>query len=95
MDLFLQQLFNGLSLGSLYALIAVGYTVVYGGLAVVEVALLLKYIRAGLPPAEEVKQIESDAPISAAAVSVLLLVISLAVLFTIRLFASWSARHER
>ncbi|HMS61599.1 MAG TPA: sulfate ABC transporter permease subunit CysT [Solirubrobacteraceae bacterium] len=41
------------------------------------------------------KQIESDAPISAAAVSVLLLVISLAVLFTIRLFASWSARHER
>lgn len=40
------------------------------------------------------KQIESDAPISAAAVSVLLLVISLAVLFTIRLLATWSARHE-
>lgn len=30
MDLFLQQLVNGLTLGSLYALIAVGYTVVYG-----------------------------------------------------------------
>lgn len=30
MDYFLQQLINGLSLGSLYALIAVGYTVVYG-----------------------------------------------------------------
>jgi branched-chain amino acid transport system permease protein len=30
LDLFLQQLINGLSLGSLYALIAVGYTVVYG-----------------------------------------------------------------
>ena len=30
MDLFFQQLINGLSLGSLYALIAVGYTVVYG-----------------------------------------------------------------
>jgi branched-chain amino acid transport system permease protein len=30
MDLFLQQLLNGLTLGSLYALIAVGYTVVYG-----------------------------------------------------------------
>jgi branched-chain amino acid transport system permease protein len=29
-DQFLQQLINGLSLGSLYALIAVGYTVVYG-----------------------------------------------------------------
>ncbi|MBD5831227.1 branched-chain amino acid ABC transporter permease [Janibacter melonis] len=30
MDLFLQQLVNGLTIGSLYALIAVGYTVVYG-----------------------------------------------------------------
>ncbi|QIK71791.1 branched-chain amino acid ABC transporter permease [Propioniciclava coleopterorum] len=30
MDLFIQQLINGLSLGALYALIAVGYTVVYG-----------------------------------------------------------------
>ena len=29
-ELFLQQLVNGLSLGALYALIAVGYTVVYG-----------------------------------------------------------------
>jgi len=30
MELFVQQLVNGLSLGALYALIAVGYTVVYG-----------------------------------------------------------------
>ena len=30
MTIFLQQLMNGLTLGSLYALIAVGYTVVYG-----------------------------------------------------------------
>ncbi|TDO50051.1 branched-chain amino acid transport system permease protein [Kribbella sp. VKM Ac-2527] len=30
MDQFFQQLVNGLTLGSLYALIAVGYTVVYG-----------------------------------------------------------------
>lgn len=29
-ELFLQQLINGLTLGALYALIAVGYTVVYG-----------------------------------------------------------------
>jgi len=29
-DLFFQQLINGLSIGSLYALVAVGYTVVYG-----------------------------------------------------------------
>lgn len=30
LDLFFQQLINGVSLGALYALIAVGYTVVYG-----------------------------------------------------------------
>ena len=30
MDQFAQQLVNGLTIGSLYALIAVGYTVVYG-----------------------------------------------------------------
>ena len=30
MDVFLQQLINGLSLGGIYALIALGYTMVYG-----------------------------------------------------------------
>lgn len=30
MEKFLQQLFNGVSLGSIYALIALGYTMVYG-----------------------------------------------------------------
>ncbi|MBP1044163.1 branched-chain amino acid ABC transporter permease [Vagococcus sp. BWB3-3] len=30
MDIFFQQLINGLSLGSIYALIALGYTMVYG-----------------------------------------------------------------
>ena len=30
MDIFLQQLVNGVSLGSIYALIALGYTMVYG-----------------------------------------------------------------
>ena len=30
MDQFLQQLVNGLSLGALYGLIAIGYTMVYG-----------------------------------------------------------------
>ena len=30
LDLFLQHLSNGISLGSLYALIAIGYTMVYG-----------------------------------------------------------------
>jgi branched-chain amino acid transport system permease protein len=29
-NLFLQQLINGLNVGSIYALIAIGYTMVYG-----------------------------------------------------------------
>jgi len=38
----------------------IGYTVVYGGLAVVEMGLLLKYIRLGLPHVEEIQPIETD-----------------------------------
>lgn len=38
MDVFLQQLINGITLGSLYALIAVGYTVVYGILQLINFA---------------------------------------------------------
>jgi sulfate/thiosulfate transport system permease protein len=41
------------------------------------------------------KQIESDAPITAAAVSVVLLLLSLVVLFAIRFLGRWGARHER
>jgi sulfate/thiosulfate transport system permease protein len=41
------------------------------------------------------KQIESDNPIGAAAVSVVLLVLSLVVLVAIRWFGAWGARHER
>jgi sulfate transport system permease protein len=41
------------------------------------------------------KQIESDAPISAAAVSVVLLLISLLILIGIRALGRWGARHER
>jgi branched-chain amino acid transport system permease protein len=37
-DTFVQQLVNGLTLGSLYALIAVGYTVVYGILQLINFA---------------------------------------------------------
>jgi branched-chain amino acid transport system permease protein len=29
-DIFIQQLINGLVLGSMYALVALGYTMVYG-----------------------------------------------------------------
>jgi branched-chain amino acid transport system permease protein len=37
-DIFLQQLINGLSLGSIYALIALGYTMVYGVLRLINFA---------------------------------------------------------
>jgi branched-chain amino acid transport system permease protein len=37
-DLFLQQLTNGISLGSLFALIAIGYTMVYGILRLINFA---------------------------------------------------------
>ncbi|MEO7057879.1 MAG: branched-chain amino acid ABC transporter permease, partial [Caldimonas sp.] len=30
MDIFIQQIINGLVLGSVYALVALGYTMVYG-----------------------------------------------------------------
>ena len=38
MDWFLQQLINGLALGSIYALIALGYTMVYGVLRFINFA---------------------------------------------------------
>jgi branched-chain amino acid transport system permease protein len=38
MDFFVQQLFNALQLGSLYALIALGYTMVYGVLLLINFA---------------------------------------------------------
>ena len=41
------------------------------------------------------KQLESDAPITAAAVSVVLLLISLAILLAIRALGRWGARHDR
>lgn len=38
MDYFLQQLLNGLTLGMIYGLIAVGYTIVYGIIGMINVA---------------------------------------------------------
>ena len=38
----------------------IGYTLLYGALAVVEVGLMLKYIKLGLPEVEPVKQITDD-----------------------------------
>jgi sulfate/thiosulfate transport system permease protein len=41
------------------------------------------------------KQIESDNPVGAAAISVVLLILSLLVLFGIRALGRWGARHDR
>jgi sulfate transport system permease protein len=41
------------------------------------------------------KQIESDAPVSAAAVSVVLLALSLAILLALRVVERWGSQHER
>lgn len=38
MDIFLQQLINGLTMGSLYALVALGYTMVYGVMKLINFA---------------------------------------------------------
>src|SRR5215204_2942198 len=38
MQIFLQQIINGLSVGAIYALIAVGYTMVYGILKLINFA---------------------------------------------------------
>ena len=38
MDIFLQQVINGLVLGSIYALVALGYTMVYGILGLINFA---------------------------------------------------------
>src|ERR1700748_568543 len=38
MDIFLQQIINGLVLGSMYALVALGYTMVYGILGLINFA---------------------------------------------------------
>ena len=38
MDIFLQQLVNGIVLGAIYALVALGYTMVYGILGLINFA---------------------------------------------------------
>ena len=41
---FIQQLINGLTIGSTYALIAIGYTMVYGIIGMINFALSLIHI---------------------------------------------------
>src|SRR5574343_594300 len=64
MDIFIQQVINGLTLGAVYALVALGYTMVYGiiGLinfahgevvmigAMVAFSVMMMLIPSGIPP---------------------------------------------
>src|SRR6516164_9419400 len=64
MDIFLQQIVNGLTLGSVYAIVALGYTMVYGIIqlinfahgevvmigAMVALTVISRLAGAGLPP---------------------------------------------
>ena len=40
MDILLQQIINGLVLGSVYALVALGYTMVYGIIQLINLSLI-------------------------------------------------------
>ena len=62
-EMFLQHCFNALTLGSLYALIAIGYTMVYGILRLINFAhgdvfmvagLMMVYLTASLPLAASI-----------------------------------------
>jgi branched-chain amino acid transport system permease protein len=65
MDIFIQQVINGLVLGSMYALIALGYTMVYGVLNLINFAhgdVLMIGAMAGLTILKMVNSVAPDLP---------------------------------
>jgi branched-chain amino acid transport system permease protein len=65
MDIFIQQIINGLVLGSMYALIALGYTMVYGVLNLINFAhgdILMVGAMVGLSILKLVQQVAPDLP---------------------------------
>src|ERR1043166_5321783 len=75
MNQFLQQLINGLSLGSIYALIALGYTMVYGVLRFINFAhgdVFMLGAFAGLYFSRWLKPLLGGAPESLGAISILI-----------------------
>ena len=59
MDVFFQQVINGLVMGSMYALVALGYTMVYGIINLInfahgEVLMAVSYTHLTLPTNREV-----------------------------------------
>src|SRR3978361_1999744 len=65
MEIFLQQLINGLVLGSMYALIALGYTMVYGVLNLINFAhgdVLMVGAMVGLTILKMINSVAPDLP---------------------------------
>ncbi|NQE31686.1 ABC transporter permease, partial [Herbaspirillum seropedicae] len=65
MDIFIQQIINGLVLGSMYALIALGYTMVYGVLNLINFAhgdILMVGAMVGLSLLKVVQQVAPGLP---------------------------------
>jgi branched-chain amino acid transport system permease protein len=65
MDIFIQQIINGLVLGSMYALVALGYTMVYGVLNLINFAhadVLMVGAMAGLTILNMVNAVAPDLP---------------------------------
>ncbi|RFB65826.1 branched-chain amino acid ABC transporter permease, partial [Herbaspirillum sp. 3R11] len=65
MDIFIQQIINGLVLGSMYALIALGYTMVYGVLNLINFAhgdVLMIGAMAGLSILKLIQHVAPDLP---------------------------------
>lgn len=65
MDIFIQQIINGLVLGSMYALIALGYTMVYGVLNLINFAhgdVLMVGAMAGLTILKMINSLAPDLP---------------------------------
>jgi branched-chain amino acid transport system permease protein len=65
MDIFIQQIINGLVLGSMYALVALGYTMVYGVLNLINFAhgdVLMIGAMAGLTILKMVNTVAPDLP---------------------------------
>src|SRR3954464_12411096 len=65
MDTFIQQLINGLVLGSMYALVALGYTMVYGVLNLINFAhgdVLMVGAMAGLTILKMIQTVAPDLP---------------------------------
>src|SRR5689334_23899655 len=99
MDTFVQQLINGLNIGAIYALIALGYTMVYGILRLInfahgDVYMVGAFAAYFLARALGVGTVTQASPIMAALVLIGAMVISAALGMLIELLAYRPVRRS-